>query len=421
MFRNAARSAAMIACALSLSACATYQTQVDKARAALRSDPKKAAEMLKPLAETENRDQLVYVLDYATALQQAKEFKESENAFAKAEKIADIQDYHSVTNIAGAALLSEEMIQYKGDDYEKVLINGINAINYLETGDLDEALVEVRRLNEKLYKFKNEAKKDYEQNPYALYLSAMIYEADRKYDDAYIAYEATYKVQPSYAPLKEDLIRSAIKADRDDALEKWKKTFPEVKVKPEWRDKQLGEIVFVYLQGWGPRKGTRPNGEYRFPKLYPVTSRTDRAKFIVDNQNISQALEDNKTAVTQTVFSVTDIAIKTLEADYGRLIASRVGGIAAKAVVADQIRQKDQLLGTLAWVAMNVADRADLRQWSTLPDTIQIARIPVKPGKYKVRAEGLTGSDSPTGERMDDREVNVRPGQKVFVSWRSLD
>ncbi len=312
------------------------------------------------------------------------------------------------------------MIQYKGDDYEKVLINAVNAINYLEMGELDGALVEVRRLNEKLYKFKTEAKRDYAQNPFALYLSAMIYEADRKFDDAYIAYEATYKVAPNYTPLRADLIRAADKADRDDSLAKWKKTFPEVKSKSEWRDKSMGEIVLVYQQGWGPRKRGRPD-DHRFPRLYPVASETQRAKLIVDNQNISQALEDGKAGETQSVLNITDVAVKTLEDDYVRLIASRVGGIAAKAVVADQIRQKDELLGTLAWVAMNVADRADVRQWSTLPNSIQIARVPVKPGTYKVKAQGLNGSGAPTGEEMPEREVTVRPGQKIFLNWRTLD
>lgn len=392
-------------------ACATYQGEVYEARNALAAnDPSKAAALLRPLAEKENRDQLVYILDYATALQQAKRFKESAKAYQDAEKIADIQDYHSLTNVASAALLSEELIQYKGDDYEKVLINAMNAINYLEMDMLDEALVEVRRLNNKLYRYKYEAKRDYEQNPFAFYLGAMIWEADRKWDDAYIAYKNAYELIPGYAPLREDLIRAAQRAQRSEDVAKWKKQFPDVKPKPEWNDKSMGEIVLIYAQGWGPRKQPRPE-EPRFPKLYPVGSTTKQARLIVDG---------TERARTDEIFDVTRIAIKTLEDDYGRLVASRIGGVAAKAVVADQIRQKDELLGAIAWVAMNVADRADVRQWSTLPDTFQIARVPVKAGKYKVSALGLDGSGAESGERMDEREVEVKPGRQAFVSWRSV-
>jgi uncharacterized protein len=396
---------------VTFSGCATYQGEVYEARSALAAnDPSKAAALLKPLAEKENRDQLVYILDYATALQHAKRFQESAKAFQDAEKIADIQDYHSLTNIAGAALFSEELVQYKGDDYEKVLINAMNAVNYLEMNELDEALVEVRRLNQKLYRYKTEAKRDYSQNPYALYLGAMIYEADRKWDDAYINYKQAYELQPGFEPLHEDLIRAAQRAGRSEDVTKWKKQFPEVKPKPEWNDKNMGEIVFIFEQGWGPRKQPRPE-EPRFPKLFAVGSQTKLAKVMIDG---------TERARTDEIFDVTSVAIKTLDDDYGRLVASRVGGVVAKAVVADQLRQKDELLGAIAWVAMNVADRADLRQWSTLPDTFQIARVSVKPGKYKVSAQGLDGSGAESGEAMDEREVEVKPGRKAFVSWRSV-
>lgn len=396
----------------SLMGCATYQTKVSGARNALAFDePSKAVEMLEPLAKQGGNDQLVYMLDYATALQKAGRYQESAQVFGQAERIADVQDYHSLTKVTSSLLLSEEMVQYKGDDYEKVLINAVNAINYLEMNELDEALVEVRKLNQKLYKYKYEAKRDYEQNPFAFYLSAVIWEADRKWDDAYIAYKNAYDLIPDYAPLREDLIRSAIRAQRDDDLAQWKKKFPEVKIRPEWKDKSVGEIVFVLQQGWGPRKQPRPESP-RFPMLVPSPSGTASAKLIIDPSGESVA--------TNRVFSVQNVAIKTLDDDYGRLVASRVAGIATKAVVADQLRQRNQALGQLAFIAMNLADRADLRQWSTLPETFQIARMYVKAGKYKVKAQGLSYYGTETAEQMPEREVVVKPGQKAFVCWRSV-
>lgn len=395
---------------LGLVGCASYQTKVDESRRSLAESPAKAALSLEPLANQEGNDQLVYLLDYATALQVAGKYKESASAFSKAERLADIQDYHSLTRVTSSLLLSEEMVQYKGDDYEKVLINAVNAVNYLEAGDLDGALVEVRRLNQKLYKYKYEAKRDYEQNPFAYYLSALIWEADRKWDDAYIAYKNAYDLIPDFAPLREDLIRSAMRAQRADDVEHWKKAFPEVKPKPSWKDASMGEVILIYQQGWGPRKSPRPESP-RFPKLYPVSSFTSQAQLVVENVGA---------ATTDEVFNVQDVAIKTLDDDYGRLIASRVTGIAAKAVVADQIRQKNEALGAIAWIAMNAADRADLRQWSTLPRTFQIARLPLKAGKYKVKAVGLHGGGASSGEEMPMREVEVRSGKKTFISWRSL-
>jgi len=396
-----------------LTSCATYQNKVASARESMRQgQATQAAKDLEPLAKEEGNDQLIYLLDYATVLQQAGRYKESASVFSRAEKMADIQDYHSISKVTTAALLSEEMIQYKGDDYEKVLINAVNAINFLEMGDLDGANVEVRRLNGKLYKFKYEAKKDYQQNPYAFYLSAMIYEAGAKWDDAYISFKQAYEVAPNYLPLHEDLVRSAIRAQRNEDVDKWLKKFPEVKVSPEWRDKSYGEAVLVLMQGWGPRKHPRPEAP-RFPHLVPVHSEVQGARLVI-NGNTSGAVH------SESIFSVQEVAIKTLNDDYARLVASRVGGVVAKAVVADQIAQKNKLLGQLAYLAMNAVDRADLRQWSTLPQTFQFARIPLKAGKYQINAMGINSQGYPTGEQMSEREIEIKPGRKTFISWRTV-
>jgi len=407
IFRAATRVAALLIFA-GLSGCATYQTKVQDARMALaQEDPAKAAGLLEPLAKKPSDDQLVYLLDYATALQEAHRYKDSAQAYQEAAKLAYIEDYHSISKITASLLLSEEMVQYKGDDYEKVLIHAMNAVNYLEMNDLDEALVEVRDLNTMLYKFKYEAKKNYDQNPFAFYLAALIYEADHQYDDALISYKAAYEVAPGYAPLRQDLIRAAQNAQRPDELAKFKSQFPEVKV--EKQDKSLGELVLIYQQGWGPRKVPRPESP-RFPMLIPYSSNTQSAYLQAGDVQIQ----------TSPIFSVTDTAIRTLNDDYARLVGMRLAGVATKAVVADQIGQRNKTLGAVAWLAMNLADRADVRQWSTLPQSFQIARLPLKPGKYKVTVEGLSYGVTPSGENMPEREVVIRPGKKTFISWRSV-
>src|SRR5206468_2675115 len=105
---------------------------------------------------------------------------------------------------------------------------------------------------------------------------------------------------------------------------------------------------------------------------------------------------------------------------YAELIAKRAAGIAAKAVLADQIRQKNKLLGDLAWIGMNIADRADLRQWSSLPATFQIAKVRLKPGRYKVRVVGLNRADGESGEQLAWTEFEVKARQKTFLNWRSV-
>ena len=55
-----------------------------------------------------------------------------------------------------------------------------------------------------------------------------------------------------------------------------------------------------------------------------------------------------RSEVSQVFYSVTDVAMKVLNDEYNSIVAQRVAGVAAKAVVADQIRQKNKALGKLA-------------------------------------------------------------------------
>lgn len=394
--------------AVALASCASYQTKVEKFKDDLREhQPAAAAKLLAPKAADEGDDQIVYLFEYATALQMAGQFKDSNKAFMRADDLTEVKDYYSLSRITGSILLNEGLVQYKGEDYEKVLINAMEAVNFLMLGDFENAMVEARRLNEKLYKYKFEAKRPYEQNPFAYYLTALLFEADREWDNAYIQFKKTYELSPSLNYLKEDLIRAARNAHRPDELEKWKQQFPNIKTPNQ---KNTGEIILVYQQGWGPKKMPHPSFP-EIPKLFPVRSVTERARIEVEN---------GPTETSEVVFSVQDTAIKELDDAYAGLIAKRVAGIAAKAVVADQMRQKNKLLGDLTWLGLNLADRADLRQWSSLPETFQVAKLRLAAGKYRVRIVGLNRDGHATGEQEPWREYELQPHKKIFLSWRSV-
>lgn len=401
------------------SSCASYQSKISQSRELLKQGKfEDALPKLKELAEKPGDDQLVFLMEYGTALQMAGQYKESNAIFLRADKLSEQVDYHSVSNIALATVGSESMIQYKGDSYEKLFINISLAVNFIMLGQFDDAMVEARRITEKVNKFRLDGRQDYEQNPFANYLAAMLWEADQKYDDAYISYEAAYKLDGTNPSLPGDLIRAAKKARRDEAYKKWKKEFPNVKEDADWYDKSKGQIVVLIEQGWGPRKRPSP-GEHRFPKLYPLASNTQGVKVEVraENETAGNPLEQGD---SRMVYDVEKVAIQTLDADIGWLVARRVGALAGKAVLADQIRQKNELLGMIAWIGMNLSDQADLRQWSTLPQTIQIARFWVKPGTYRLNMKGLTGPGAVTGEQKDGVMVQVKPGRSSFTFWRPV-
>ncbi|MCC6277836.1 MAG: hypothetical protein IT289_07990 [Oligoflexia bacterium] len=410
--RKAKEPAVLLLVLFFLSGCAMYMSQTSDSQSAFyNGDFHRASDLLEAKSKEESKDQLLYLLDRAMALQLLGNFKESTQLFLKADKMTEVKDYTSISTEAATLITNDSIREYAGEDFEKVMINAMLAVNYTIARDFDEALVECRRVNHKLTKYKNEAKKDYEQNPFARYLAGMIWEASGKLDDAYIDYRFAYQINPHFKYVKRDLLRLGKRLGRTEDLKKWESEFGsefgDVDPKPP---KNHGEVIVIYQQGKSAVKRPRPEN-FRFPQFFSRPATTQFARLEVSEKSITE--------LSQMVYSVSETAIKTLDDAYAGLVAKRAAGIAAKAVVADQLRQKNELLGTLAWIGMNAADQADTRHWSTLPDTLQIIRAWVPQGKQQIKIVGLDGSMNPTGEEFSG-EIDVRSGKKYFLNWRSV-
>lgn len=406
-----------------LASCSHFNETSHKANGYLKSgDYEKALEVLKPLAEKESDDQLVYLLDYGTALHLAGKYDESIKTLLLADDIAAIKDYHSISKVAASILLSEGMVQYKGDDFEKVFIHVYLALNFLMKNDLDGALVETRRTNEILQKFRDEAKKKYDQNEFAFYLSGIIWEADKKWDDAYIAYKDAFNQEPSNKVYQEDVYRLSRIASRVEELNFLfkKNKISASDVAKRVGDKPVGkgdsELIFIYQQGPGAIKKPHPNFP-RIPKLYPRISESESAKIII--KGLSSSLTTN--ATSKEIYSVAEVATKTLDDQYAGLIAKRAAGIAAKYVAANEVSKKNELLGAITWIGLNLADQADLRQWSTLPGAFQIARIKLPPGEYEISAQSVDYTGRALEEKMETKKIRIKAQQKTFITWRSYN
>lgn len=388
--------------------CASYQSQVLKARQDLADGKaQSAAELFAKKAKEEGKDQVLYMLDYGLALHEAGDLKKSNEILIDADRLADVKDYVSLSRQAGSLFLNDSLIEYKSERFENLLINAYLALNFTLLGDFENALVECRRMDEKLYKMKLE-NEDQKKSFFARYLSAMIWEAEKNWDSAYIDYLNAYNLEPDHPFLRKDLIRSAWRARRYEDLAKWEKKFGIKDIKKIKTDAtEMGELVFIYQQGWIPRKHPRP-GNYRFSHLVPVPAGFTRAVVEVDGRRSRE---------TDMLYNVGREAIRTLDADFNYLVAKRIVGVVAKEVVADQIRQKNEALGALASIAMHLADQADLRQWSTLPESFQIAKLALAPGTHNVTVYARGGA----GEtKVWEGPVVIKKGQKTFTSQRTF-
>ncbi len=387
---------------------ASYQVQSH----ILNGNYEKAIEVVKPLAETPGDDQLIYLLDYGLLLQLKGDYRESNKVFLKAEATSEIKDYTSISRSAGAIIFNEGMIQYKGDDYEKVLINVYLAINFLMLKEYDSALVEARKINEKLTRYRDEAKKDYGQNGFARVLSAMLWEQDRKWDDAYIDYKFAYEADPNIRGIEKYLVESARRAQRMSEYRKWKKLFPHIQMDSDWGFGKSGELVIIFQSGRGPVKRPNPNFR-RIPELVPRENLIDNAKVTVENLKTAKSIVGE----TGVVFDLESTAINSLKSHYAGLIAKRVAGMVAKKKIAGRVAKENEVLGLLTFVGLHLSDQTDLRQWMTLPQNFQLYRAKLAPGKYRIKVEAQGASES---QSRVFEEVEVKKGRKAFLNWRAL-
>jgi hypothetical protein len=389
---------------VALASCASHRGKVTPVRQnILQGKCDAALAALDDLTSKESDDRLLYLMEYGSALQICKNFKKSNEILQTADALSEQIDYHSVSRIVGATLLNESMIQYKGDKFEKIFINALSALNYLELGQPDEAMVEVRRIDEKYRRFSAEEKRSFELNSFSKYLSGLIWEAGFKYDDACIDYKQSFQLDKSYRAVGLDMLTACWRARRSQEFNNLVKEMAASPGEIEFaKRKPKREVVLVYLQGWGPQKAVR-RGDALYPILAPTPSQTKKLV----------AEWEGNSAATEKVYSVEAAAMATLEADYNALAARRIGARVAKEVVADQIRQKDKALGAAAWLIMVASEHADLRNWTFLPESLQILRIdPGSAEKIKLRGEDNFGKVS---EAFEDIDLTLNPNKKIYL------
>lgn len=391
--------------------CVSYQAKVKKGRNSLATGQIEAAAIaFEGLASKEGRSQVVHLLDYGMALHLGGRYKESNMALLKAESLADRKDYISVSKEAGSILTSERLVQYKSDRHEFLLINVYLALNFLLMKDYESALVECRKIDLKLEKYRLD-KEPEAKNFFARYLSALIWEAKGEWSSAFIDYKNAYRSDPHYLYLREDLIRSAYRSGRKEDLRRLLKRWPDMELSRIKRKvhSQRGELVVLFQQGWVPRKRMRPRDQ-RFPYLRNVRSKFNQAQVKVDGRIFHK---------TKVFYDIGTQAKDVLNRQYGKLVAKRAAGVASRVALSKAIDRKEEGYGELVRLMLRISDKADLRQWSTLPETLQMVRVSLGAGTHEVEIEAISQK---TGHlhSLWQGTIEIRPGQKVFLTERTF-
>ncbi|RME50173.1 MAG: hypothetical protein D6795_10530, partial [Deltaproteobacteria bacterium] len=317
---------------------------------------------------------------------------------------------------------------------EKVLLNVYNAMNYLSLDNLEDALVEIRRVNEKLALFNTryeEHKNRYEQDAFAHWFSGLLFEMEGidAYDDALISYKKSYEAyQEAYEPLfgtppppflREDILRAAALAGFEDEVAHFSHAFgippPDLET-----IRKTGEIVLIHENGESPQKtdlfvtcyaarglpvplcSVDWSEQGMTPKriVPPIGGRVFQVAFPkyrrVPYQIRSSALHiAGRRAPTRLMEDIAAIAEQTLNDRMGRIFAKTVARAATKFAAGYALekgvkRAVGKREGELAGAAVKIfaglvnqaTEEADKRSWLTLPAEIRVARMRLPPGTY---------------------------------------
>lgn len=406
--------------------CAHHAGQIGAVERHLAAgDPEAALERLEstPFAE---RDAALQALYRGMVLRLAGDRRASIAAFEDAiERMGELEAT-SLSETAGALVLTEAVRSYEGALYERILVHVLQALNHLERGDYEAARVEARRIDLGLRRIDNQlGRAPYGGDAFARYLTGLIYEAVGDVDDARIAYRNSwqaYRVEDSDRPnlaapthLGERLARLADEADIDVGVD----GLPEATDRSA-TERGEGELFVVVFNGLVPARlsssiwvQSRPSGELfrlsvpalrerpipRGPARIEATPLADRS-----TPAFSVAAPRHRrpvTANTERVADVAAVARATLAGEIAAATARSVTRNVARHQITREVRKEDPLLAALVNVfGVIMLERADTRSWRTLPANISMARLSLPPGRYDIGVAdtGASGAVLPEPE-----------------------
>ncbi len=442
--------------------CATYYQKTIKFQEAIISGKYETAEKELDVKwkKEKNKDHLLYLLNMGWIKWIQNEPEESNKYFTQADDHIELQR-KNIGAEALAMITNPKVKPYVAEDYEVVLINYYKALNYLNMNDYEGALVEARKMSEKLYalndKYKaTKSKFRYSDDAFSHAMMGMIYEANREYNDAYISYKNAIQVYDSIytrnfgegAPvqLKKDLLRTAYKTGFYDDVRFFEGRF-NMKYEPE-DNPDGGTLIFIWHNGLCPIKeensinfvqGPNKNGMVAFTDpesglVFPVfiggysSSQQDKfsnvkavrvafPKFVVRPPLYTNASVyfNNMEYPLQLSENVSTIAVENLRDRMAREMASAILRLLVKQSMEEATRTQNNDLGAVVSLVNAVTEQADTRNWQTLPGEIFYTRIPLPAGEQEI-----TFSAKGKASEQHAIKVNIKKGKTTFYTFSNI-
>ena len=425
--------------------CGGHEARTLKMRTALDAGNAKAAieavnEELdvksgKDLPKDIKGDNAILVLDRASIQQGLIDFPLSKQDFEAADKSIDMLDLaRNAGDSIGEYVFSGSSGRYQAPPYEKLMINTLNMLNYLETRDLNSARIEARRLSvmQKYYRDTLD-KKDNPVLGLGSLLAGFTYEKSGEVDEALRYYDEALAFT-GFQTIGESVRRLAplgsYRSPRIAAVLKGEE-------KPA--DDDTGEVLFVVGYGRVAHKisnripiglaltyfsgAISPNDRVaankiaaqglvtwvNFPSLAPGRGKWDIPSCRLDNEYVQ--LEEAVDVDTQVREEWKKIEGKIIVSAITRLIARFAVGQGIQAAAG-----KDSVIGLVASLGaqatLTALDTPDTRSWETLPARIAVARVRLPAGRHRVVVDARGWART--------QEIAVEKGSWQVVSLMAL-
>ncbi len=381
--------------------------------------------------EKHERNKLLFYLNKADVLWMQGDYINSNIYFRKADYF--IEDYRKNYGLTFFSLLvNPNVLTYPGEDFEQILIHYYGSLNYLALNQYDEALVEGKRMLEKMQRItdKYQSKNKYKRDAFAHNLIGVIYDAKGEYNDAFIAYRNALEIyKDDYlknfgtgipVQLKRDLLRAAYRSGFYEEVRKYEKEFNLV-----FDEKSVikrPEIIFFWNNGLGPVKD---QNSFNF-SIIPLNNMQGWIQFvnwdlgmqfpfnIGNDEKLRKSLLNMKFVrlalpkfVTRKPY-YSNATARINGVDYNFCLAEDVNAIAFKnlsdrmlielgeALLRVAIKQlavyeagqsKDKNAEAFALAATlygAFSEQADTRNWQLLPYSINYCRMPADTGRQTV-------------------------------------
>ena len=346
---------------------------------------------------------------------------------------------------AGSLLTNDQTMAYRTPDYERTMLHHYLALNYLQRGDAEGALVEVRRANQvqeralkaradevrKAKEKSEESEADGEmrqlmsrgapeldrligqvkngfQNAYTFYFSGVLYEAAGDLNDAWVDYQRGYQIAPDNQSLQDALLRLARLRGSSDEL---KETEKKVGRKAPPLAKDQGQLVVLFEDGLIPAR------REIFLPLPISTSSGDFRTFTVAVPYYDNRASDTgpltvsvgrQAGRTSSLVRLESLAAKDLQERLPGMLTRQALRLVAKEQLRRSAAKEGGDVGNiLVGIFNTLSERADTRSWLTLPAEASSWQGMVPAGEVQLQLGG--------GSAMRTLPLTVHAGRTTLV------